>query len=187
MARLAEGLDGLPDPLLHRGQHGGRVAPGGDPFGKPRRDPVGAAVARNAIGWYCALLGRYLEAEERCTRALRCSVDPRHAAIRAGALDSLGYVYARRGAHDAAIDAYRQAGAIYHDVDDRPAHALRLRGLGSSCLAAGRTSAAVEAWREAYRILASMSHPVAGDVASDLARVDIRYAAAANAELIKGP
>lgn len=101
------------------------------------------AAALNFLGYLLALSGRDLdEAERRVLRALELHPDT-------GAfLDSLGWVYFRRGEYQRAVEALERASLL------SPDEPVILEHLGDAYLKASRSEEATGAWRRALEVLA---------------------------------
>jgi tetratricopeptide (TPR) repeat protein len=83
--------------------------------------------------------------------------------------DSLGYPYHHLGNHDRASGCYRQAIDLYRIVGGRIYESNSLRRLAEANVAAGDTSSAADAWREALSILEDLGHEDVANVRTQLA------------------
>jgi tetratricopeptide (TPR) repeat protein len=90
------------------------------------------------------------------------------------AWDALGFVHSRLGEPRQAISCYRQALALVRELTNPLARAMLasvLAEFGDACQAAGDSPAAVEAWRQALRVLDDMGWPDLLEVRARLQQV----------------
>jgi tetratricopeptide (TPR) repeat protein len=89
----------------------------------------------------------------------------------AAAWDSLGYAHHRAGRHARAVDCYRCALDLIHDIGDRYNEAYVLEHLGDTHLAVDQPGAARADWTRALTILTELQHPAAQGVRDKLDRL----------------
>jgi tetratricopeptide (TPR) repeat protein len=111
--------------------------------------PTWEAEARNAVGWYAARLGDYDTARDHCEAALTLHREHGDRAGEAGTLDSLGFIEHQSGNHVRAIERYRQALDLLHDLDYSYHVPTTLDALGQPHAALGQYDEARAAWRQA--------------------------------------
>jgi len=131
----------------------------GDPTAR-----AGEARALNAIGWYCAQIGRYEETLLHCERAIAIQeeIGDRYGAP--DTWDSLGFAYHHLGQYERAIACYERALDLVRETGDRYSEATTMSRLGDSYREVRRREAAVGAWRRALTILDDLGHPNAGAI-----------------------
>ncbi|NJP75667.1 tetratricopeptide repeat protein, partial [Streptomyces sp. C1-2] len=83
-------------------------------------------------------------------------------------LDVLGTVHHGLGAHDRAVEYYRQALTIHRDIGNRWGEGHTLGHLGDVQLASGNPEAARDNWRQALAIFAESDHPDAAKIEGKL-------------------
>ncbi|MFD2686555.1 BTAD domain-containing putative transcriptional regulator [Streptomyces phyllanthi] len=130
------------------------------------------AWARNGVGWFHALLGRYEEALRHCWAALALAQEYGDDFTAAPILDSIGYAHHHLGqyaeaiaTYEGALARYRRAGGVLWYESEFLTH------IGDSQLGAGRPDAARAAWTEALDILERLEHPDAESVRAKLRRL----------------
>lgn len=102
-------------------------------------DSVAVAMVRKELGFMLALTGRVVEAETELRAAIEGLGGPQHAATRAIALNSLGFVLRQRGETEEAVTTATEAFTLARDTGDPFIVAYTSRGLAGALLAAGRT------------------------------------------------
>jgi DNA-binding SARP family transcriptional activator/Tfp pilus assembly protein PilF len=113
--------------------------------------PVREARARNAIGWYLALLGRYDQARVHCEAAL--AVFEQHSQQgEAATLDSLGYIAQKTGQYTRALNRYRRALELRRELGNSYDQATTLEHLGETHHALGQHNQTGPAWRQALTL-----------------------------------
>jgi len=137
-----------------------------------RTSRAGEARALNAIGWYCAQVGRYEEALLHCERAIAMQeeIGDRYGAP--DTWDSLGFAHHHLGNYPRAIACYERALELVRETGDRYSEATTMTRLGDSYREVRRREAAVVTWRQALSILDELGHPAAGDVRIKLRHLD---------------
>jgi DNA-binding SARP family transcriptional activator/Tfp pilus assembly protein PilF len=136
--------------------------------------PVREARARNAIGWYLALLGRYEQARVHCEAAL--VVFEQHSQQgEAAALDSLGYIAQKTGQYNQALDRYRRALELRRVLGNTYDQASTLEHLGETHHALGQHNQTGPAWRQALALYRAQHRTAEADrVGRQLAALDGR-------------
>jgi DNA-binding SARP family transcriptional activator/Flp pilus assembly protein TadD len=133
-------------------------------------DLAGQARALNNIGWSHAQLGRYRAAVDHCGRALALQERLGDWECLGYTWDSLGFAHDRLGDRALAIRCYERALAVFRAQRNHGLKAHTLVHLGDARYAAGESSAAADAWREALDILGDLDHPDAQRVRERLLR-----------------
>jgi DNA-binding SARP family transcriptional activator/Tfp pilus assembly protein PilF len=122
------------------------------------------ARARNAVGWYHALLGDYGRAMAHCRAALYKMEGLGQAPI----WDSLGYAHNKLGRHAEAIDCFRRSAELYRALGDRHTEVLVLIHLAETHQARGDARAARRVWQRSLAILGDLDPPVAQRIRTEL-------------------
>ena len=112
----------------------------------------GLAGAFNGLGWIHALLGNARQAVTYCQQSLTLFRDLGDRWGEASALDSIGYAHHHLGHHQQAASYYERAISIIRELD---AHYLDTiyDHLGDAYHAAGNTTQARHAWKQALNTL----------------------------------
>jgi len=134
-------------------------------------DRAGQVRARNAVGWYHALLGDFAQTLSYCQEALadEALTDRRG---RAPIWDSLGYAHHKLGHHAEAVACFRRALDLYRELGDRHVEGLVLMHLAEAQQAGGNTRRARVTWRRALAILTELDPPAADQIRVALAEID---------------
>jgi DNA-binding SARP family transcriptional activator/tetratricopeptide (TPR) repeat protein len=117
------------------------------------------AKALNGVGWYQAHLGRYEQALTSCQAALRMLGADADQRIRALTLHSVGYAHHQLRHHAEAVRCYQEVLLLYREQGDRYYEADTMAQLGDIHAGAGDSTAALDVWRQAVRILDDLHHP----------------------------
>lgn len=102
-------------------------------------------------------------ARDRCLAALGFYRDHPDPEGEASALDTLGYIAHRTGAHQEAIRHHRQVLALSRDLGHTCNVVYTLDELGHPYAALGRRDQARAVWREASRVYRAQGHDAAAD------------------------
>lgn len=121
--------------------------------------------ARNAVGWYHALLGDHVGALLYCQAALA----DKDCVEEAPLWDTLGYAHYKLGNQKDAVACFERALDLYREIGDRHLEGLVLIHLADGRYAAGETAEAYATWREALDILADLDPPAAEQIRTSLA------------------
>ncbi len=117
-------------------------------------NPAWEANALNAVGWHNAQLGHYEQARPSCEQALALIRQVGHPDRdgEADTLDSLGYIAHHTAQYVQALDYYRQALALFHDMGNTYEEANTQVRLADTHHALGRHDEARHAWHQALHL-----------------------------------
>ena len=117
------------------------------------------APALNALGHLRTELG-HESAEETLVEALRTAAQVDHLRATRVAWNNLGILYASRGDHSAALDAYRRALEVVRLLDDPDGIADNFHNLGVEMIFLGRFVEGIELLRKAVEARREISDPL---------------------------
>jgi tetratricopeptide (TPR) repeat protein len=121
--------------------------------------------ARNAVGWYHALIGDHAEALLYCQAALAVDASDEQAPL----WDTLGYAHHKLGNHADAVASFQRAVDLYREIGDRHLEGLVLTHLAEALYAAGEVREAYATWMRALDILDELEPPAAAQIRIALA------------------